>query len=1271
MTSLVAFQGIQALMTLKQQLNTVTEVESKKVMLSQMMRVHLVGMNQAENNIVVATTSQKIRIYQANFEDYATKFEAHFFQLRNLIDVKQKLNKKTLKLLQNNHQMYVKNFKQTLSLNRFSITLEQKIVLQGDIPTLFKELDKVTTLISIITKNKLSATLNEKKIDTKEVNKWVKMLNSLSNLEKNTLKSLQALQNLLLVGDTKKRELFKQQSNNGLQNALDDMKQLLPLFEQTYPSLAHNLREVLNRYHRLQRAMLELDTLNDGNERYQLAQDNKELTQESEEHLKQITTLSRKNMQQTLSETNQSYSDKKNQLILLSIITFFLGLSIAFLLFRNITVRIQRMIDFAERISKSEYPQPLSDDQNDELSTLSKMLNQLNKRFKNALWTKTGQSELSETMRGEAEVEQLAQKIITYLASYLNAHMGVVFLSNQRQGDKQRFRLLSSYAYQQRNGDKTSFALGEGLVGQVAREKKSILLSHIDPEQFNLPLDSGLGIILPRHIFALPVLLNNQVLAVLELGSAHEFKTLERDYLEQVAEGIAISLNTAMKQSQTKRLLKQTQQQAENLKAQEESVRQQNKTLKRTQSEVEEKAKQLALTSKYKSEFLANMSHELRTPLNSLLLFAHSLAENKTNHLDKEELESAMAIHDSGVDLLNLINEILDLAKIEARKISVEVTSMSPKALVQEVAYNFQRQAEEKGLDFTIQQADDFPELIDTDERRVKQILNNLLSNALKFTSQGGIAINIYRPQADQFPLVDSLMPEYSIAFSVTDTGTGIAKEKQRLIFEAFQQVDSSSNRQYGGTGLGLSISKELATLLGGVISVESKQATDTEQGESTFTLYLPQHCPKNDHKQAQSQNTVISIPFAKHLPSDIHIEDDRHHLTADDKTVLIIEDDHKFAKFVTDLAHAKGFKVLFAKDGEIGLTLAHEYQPKAIILDIHLPQLDGWTVMDELKSTSETRHIPVYFISIEEDNWEAMYMGAIGFLTKPVDAIELEQVFQKIDHVISKTFQRLLLVLASNELEQKIQTLIANATLETVVVYSGKEALNILKTKLFDCMVLDLNLSDMSGFELLNKSIESDTIVLPPVLVYTGKPLSFKEQQALKNYSTQVIKGISYERSLIDEITLFLHRSETELSAQQKAMLQPLYDDILFKNKTLLLVDDDARTIIALSHLLKSKGFKIRKAFDGQEALNALSRYADIDAVLIDIAMPNMDGYAAIEQIRKQEKFAMLPIIALTAQVMKTSKKSCLQAGANDYLSKPINPLKLFSRLRFWLSQQ
>lgn len=929
-------------------------------------------------------------------------------------------------------------------------------------------------------------------------------------------------------------------------------------------------------------------------------------------------------------------------------------------------------------------------------------------------WLKSGLARLGEAISGDPVIETLAAKAIAEIATTLEAQVGVFFLA--RDGEKPVLTLLGSYAYSRRKNLANEFAFGEGLVGQAALERQQILVRNV-PEDY-IRVTSGLGEHVPRFICVTPFLYENRLKGVVEIGMLGEITPTQMDYLSQAMPLVAIAVESAQARDTKAQLLEearrlteelQTQQeelrstneeleqQSRDLRASEEKLRvqqeelevsneeleQKNALLERQKREVEQarqviavKADELAVASKYKSEFLANMSHELRTPLNSLLLLAQSLAQNKEGNLTPDQVESSRIIHSSGSDLLNLINEILDLSKIEAGRMDLQVAPVPVGALAESVRASFAHMAQAKGLSLDVLVKPDAPLEVASDHKRLEQVLRNLMSNAIKFTETGGIKVSFGRPPAQTDLARSGLVVGNCLAIAVQDSGIGIEKGKKRVIFEAFQQADGSTSRRFGGTGLGLTISRELASLLGGEIQLASEPGKG-----STFTLYVPVNAVARSAKLADARKAAASMGQRAETEAPIrsrpevpvnrqpYIPDDRDHLVAGGKLIVVIEDDPKFAAILVGKCHEKGFQCLAAANGEVGLELVREHLPTALILDIRLPGMDGMAVLSALKEDTRTRHIPVHMASVEERATEALRRGAVGLAVKPIDQERLDGVFQRLEAVVAMKPRRVLVVEDDAATRQSIVKLIGDSDVTVDEAESGEQAINLLHAGEYDCIVLDLKLPDMNGQAMLER-LRREGVILPPVVVHTARDFTVQEEMGLREHADSiVIKDVRSPERLLDEVSLFLHRVVSQMPEPKRRIIRDLHDtDALLRDKKVLIVDDDMRTLFAVSRLLSERGLQAIKAENGQLALQLLDDNPDIDLVLMDIMMPVLDGYEAMQRIRGQERHRKLPIIALTAKAMPEDRQKCIAAGASDYLTKPIDADRLFSMMRVWL---
>ncbi|MGC1855336.1 MAG: response regulator, partial [Pseudolabrys sp.] len=851
-------------------------------------------------------------------------------------------------------------------------------------------------------------------------------------------------------------------------------------------------------------------------------------------------------------------------------------------------------------------------------------------------------------------------------------------------------RLLSAYADDGANGHPQRLRIGEGLIGQCAADKRRLLITEMPDHA--VPIGSALFKVKPANIIVLPVLFENQVKAVIELASVKEFTALQTMFLEQLTASIGIVLNSIEATMQTEGLLKQSQQLAGELQTQQRELQQTNEQLEQKAQQLaernveverknqeieqarralEEKAAELALTSKYKSEFLANMSHELRTPLNSILILGQQLADNPDGNLTSKQTEFARTIHGAGTDLLNLISDILDLSKIESGTVTVEAEEIFFSNLLDAVGRPFRHEAETRQLSFKVDLDPSLGRSLTTDSKRLQQVLKNLLSNAFKFTDRGGIQLKVFAAPVGWTSTHPVLSQAQSVvAFEVADTGIGIPAEKQKIIFEAFQQADASTSRKYGGTGLGLAISRELSSLLGGEIHIRSAPGVG-----STFTLYLPiayagPSVAMRPTTLPASHAPAAGMPIVLPERPIEQIPDDRHEIQPGDSILLIVEDDPHYCRVLIDLARVKGFMVLVAMRGADALELAKQYQPNAVSLDVFLPDMLGWSVLSQLKQNPLTRHIPVQIITLDEDKHHGLARGAFSFVTKPTTTEGVEAALRRIKEYSTPRRKRLLVV-EDNPAEQlSISELLGYDDVEIETAGTGRDALAALRRHPADCVVLDLRLPDMSGFEVLEQLSADEALSEVPVVVFTGRELSAEEDARLHTMARSiVVKGVESPERLLDETALFLHRVVTDLPVEKQRMLERLTtSDEDLVSRTVLLVDDDARNIFALSSVLERRGMRVLTATTGNEAIKLIESNNDIAIVLMDIMMPEMDGYQTMEEIRKNANFRRLPIIALTAKAMKGDREKCLDAGASDYLAKPVNTEQLLSALRSWL---
>ncbi|WP_434581021.1 response regulator [Pseudomonas sp. Z5-35] len=924
-------------------------------------------------------------------------------------------------------------------------------------------------------------------------------------------------------------------------------------------------------------------------------------------------------------------------------------------------------------------------------------------RLEKQAWLRNGQTQLAEQVLGQLTLSLLGRNILQFCAQYLGTVVAALY-AREENGVLKR---IATYGMSREDDEQEQMILhGEGIVGQAVQQGRLIRLDDV-PRDY-LKISSGLGQGLPNCVLVVPTRDDDRINGVIELGFLRPLTERDLELLELIAGNIGTSIEAARYRQRLQEVLAETQQlneelqvQQEELKTANEELEEQSRILKESQAHLEaqqqeleqtneqlaeqrdamdqknselnlaqiqlqERAEELQRSSKYKSEFLANMSHELRTPLNSSLILSKLLAENPHNNLSEEQVKFAESIYSAGNDLLNLINDILDISKVEAGKLEVRPENTSVPRLVEGLQAMFKPLTAEKGLAFEVQIMPDAPAMLYTDRQRLEQVLKNLLSNAVKFTEQGSVMLSV------------TGQPGSGIAFMVRDSGIGIAPDQQQSIFEAFRQADGTTNRRYGGTGLGLSISRDLAALLGGSISVVSEPGKG-----SVFTLVLPERYiePGEEPVEPRMFAPATTAPAPAHVPTPLSLvaevdppvpqfADDRDKAPFATRCILVIEDEPKFARILFDLAHELGYQCLVAHGADEGFDLALQLSPDAILLDMRLPDHSGLTVLQRLKEQAQTRHIPVHIISVEDRVEAAMHMGAIGYAVKPTTREELKDVFARLEAKLTQKVKRVLLVEDDDLQRDSITRLIGDDDIEITAVGLAQQALELLRTNVYDCMIIDLKLPDMLGNDLLKRMSSEEICSFPPVIVYTGRNLTRDEEAELRKYSRSIIiKGARSPERLLDEVTLFLHKVESRLSHERQRMLQTARSrDKVFEGRKVLLVDDDVRNIFALTSALEAKGAVVVIGRNGYEAIERLNEVEDIDLVLMDVMMPEMDGFEATALIRKDPRWRKLPIIAVTAKAMKDDQERCLAAGSNDYLAKPIDLDRLFSLIRVWL---
>ena len=968
----------------------------------------------------------------------------------------------------------------------------------------------------------------------------------------------------------------------------------------------------------------------------------------------------------------------------------------------NLTTQVRAIAEVATAVTKGDLTRSITVEAQGEVAALKDNINEMilnlaetTRKNTEQDWLKTNLAKFTRMVQGQRDLFTVAQLLLSELTPLVGAQRGTFYIADSS-GAEPVLKFLAGYAYDERDGIPTEFKFGQGLVGQCAKEKQRIVVRDV-PQNY-IHISSSLGQAAPVTIVVLPVLFEGEVKAVVELASFQQLSDIHLTFLEQLTESMGIVLNTIAATMRTEQLLQQSQALAEELQKtnaelqekaqllaeQNTEVEAKNREIEQAKQALEEKAEQLALTSKYKSEFLANMSHELRTPLNNLLILARVLADNTEGNLNPKQVKFAETIHSSGTDLLALINDILDLSKIESGKMDVEIGNVRFTELQDYCTRTFRHVAEGKGLEFSIDiEPALMSEVIRTDAKRLQQVLKNLLSNALKFTQQGFVRLKMERAHTGWSAAHPVLNRAKSvIAFSVIDTGIGIAPDKQRIIFEAFQQADGTTSRKYGGTGLGLSISRELARLLGGEIRLQSALGRG-----STFTLYLPQYyiasAPKLETLDTASlpQSSPVETPSAVNLllpstPSsveeDVVIDDDRNLIAPGEKALLIVEDDPTFARIMMDLAHERGLKVLVALQGGVAITLAREFEPGAITLDVRLPDMSGWALLDRLKHDRVTAHIPVHLISAHEESRRGFALGAMSCLQKALTKESLEETFELIQQSMKLEKRRLLLIVENEVRRQDIHNLIAGEDLEIVHLSDLNEALARIRQDHIDGVILDCVLPGKEWLEFIETVQARSELFVPPIIVSGTHKLS--ESQIAEIHRCARASAVRYAPTierLLDETVRVLHRREDLLSEEQKRVLADVREiDLALAGRKVLVIDDDLRNIFALTSVLEQRGMKVLHAENGRAGIETLCCAKDIDIVLLDIMMPEMDGYETSRAIRQIPEFRTLPIVALTAKAMKGDREKCLQAGASDYVAKPVDLDHLFSVMRVLMTR-
>ncbi len=1009
-------------------------------------------------------------------------------------------------------------------------------------------------------------------------------------------------------------------------------------------------------------------------------------------------------LQKRNDEINKLVHESEQVMFVLIFVALLLAASSVTIVIKSISRGVNDLMDGADRIGKGDLEYRIESTSKDELAKVAESFNLMSAQLKDARhieaeksWIKAQLNEMNLALQGVSDPDEAGMLVIKQLCKATGAHWGVAYGCGLGSLDSHTFQdaeteltLIGTYACSEKDGIEKRISIGDGIIGQCALDMTMQVLSDIPKDAVTVKTATTLT--KPVELLILPATFEGKIKGVIELGTQNKFSSAHLDLLEELGPQLGVLLHFIKGQVFTDNLLREAQTMNEELQSQQEeletqqeelrqaneeleqkaqvldqqyqSINEKNRELEQLQTALEVRANELEMASKYKSEFLANMSHDLRTPLNSLLIFSELLMDNDNKHLDDDELEYTKNIRLAGIALLTLIDDILDLSKIESGTISLDLSEMSMDSLVNAVRRNFEKEASRKKLDFKVTVDPDVPQALNIDQKRIHQLINNLLANAFKFTEAGSVTLNITKhdPNGTQ------------VSFAVTDTGIGIDQSKHQVIFEAFQQAELSTKTKYGGTGLGLAICRKLAEIMGGTIWVSSALGSG-----STFTVILPVNYLERNHSAIQSVSLSASPRTpANNLRHDSNLdsmmesdlEDDRFEVKAGDRVLLIIEDDKSFANMLLNVARKEGFKGVVALNGMDGLELACKIIPDGITLDLRLPDADGWVVLDQLKNSSDTRHIPVHVISIDNQEKRSLALGAAGFLEKPVTLNTLSEAMVKIRAVIDRTTQCILFVEPNEALRENLSKTLEQENLKIIIVKTANEAMDAVRSSKFDCAIIDLNLDDGDGLALVRELQIIANKQYLPMIIYSSSELSESQKNDLRELNkVGVIKDVNSPERLLNEVGLFLHRVERSLPEQKRKLLKTFrQDENPFAGSTMLIVDDDPRNIVALSSVLQKYNIKIITAENGREAIEKVESTPKIDLVLMDIMMPEMDGYEATRQLRSMEQYKKLPIIAVTAKAMKGDRQKCLEAGASDYITKPVDRGQLLSLLRVWL---
>ncbi|TWX72673.1 response regulator [Colwellia sp. C1TZA3] len=1290
--------GLYSLSVMNDNFNKVIEEDATKAILSKDIKVSLLEMHRAEKNVILSLTQEEMREYNTDFLAAQKDIEKNIVDLTILIDKENLVKLEAIKTL---YARYSSIYEDIYNLTKQNSNQKAKALMSIDARDKIKIVDALTDELALIINEELLAVVAniKTKADTKSIESKQQTLTLISSIESNILKSVRDAGRSILSPDSNEIKKMVERSNFYLSQVQRDTRKLRTITDKDKNTKIDQIISALRTYDQVQSEVLNLAIQNSNRKALVLSTTkSKEYITQSKGLINEILNYNDKMMHQATLLSDIRYNEAFSRLFIVfsTVFIFLIYFSVVtYKYFNNRLKAVYNKIDILKtgRFEDDKAESVTSDELGMITSALSaaiKLLRDSGIESKNKNWIKEGVNTLNKVLSTETEVVEVSRKSIDFLCSYLNAGIGSLYIFDE---ETETLKQYANYAYVQREEIANKFALGEGTVGQVARQKSPIQLKNI--KRTHLLIDTGTTSEPPLNTYTFPLIYQNKLFGVIELGSSEVFDANAAEFFLLANEIIATALSSAKQSQKVQILLEETQnknaaiekanvqmqeqqqeleeanaqmeeqqQQLEEANAQMEEQQQQleeansqmeeqhqqleekNLSLEESQHTLDKRADDLAMSSKYKSEFLANMSHELRTPLNSIILLSDMLQDDMFGHLDKEEIKKASIIHNSGNELLRLINDILDLSKVEAGKMDVILDEFESSTFNDEISTQFEHQAQENNLAFIA--SDHYKGLINSDKAKLAQVVRNLISNALKFTQQGTVSLDIDNVDHD------------SIKISVSDTGIGIPSDKLKSIFEAFQQADGGTSRTYGGTGLGLSISKELIHMLGGKISVTSK----INEG-STFSITIPKMnkaINSNANEERDIYNHQATALKEDNTPSSDSIIDDRKLLTAVDKAFLIIEDDRNFADILRARINKENEYALIALNGKDGLQLAKEYEIKGVLLDLGLPDMNGIDVLKEFKMNPSLRKIPVYVISGEEKAKKTLAHGAIGYSFKPVARHDISNAIEKINSFNNKKIKDLLLVEDDDTQREALLEFTQSGSVKSTGVSSKTEALKELDKGIYDGIIIDLGLNDGNGFEIC-EYIKANNIQIP-IIIYTGKNLSTDEEKTLRQYTdTIVIKTVASQKRLLEEVDIFMHR----VKIKSKGKVQNI-NDIDLSGAKILVADDDIRNIYVLSEALGSKGAEIITASDGKEAVEILDAHSDINVILMDIMMPVMDGYEATKIIKSNAKTKDIPIIAVTAKAMAEDRVKALEAGCDDYISKPLKMDILLGIMKSWI---